>query len=126
METPDLERRRILVVEDEPMLALDIVLQIEEHNGIVIGPVTSLDHGMKALEDEQPDACILNIRLGADLSYALADELLVQRVPFIFASSEQRADIPDRFDGVPLHAKPIEMVNAAAGLIKHGAMQARE
>lgn len=126
METPDLDRRRILVVEDEPMLALDIVLQIEEHNGIVIGPVASLDQGMRALEDERPDACILNIRLGADLSYALADTLLAQRIPFIFASSEQRADIPDRFDGVPLHAKPIEMVKAAAGLIKHGAMQGGE
>jgi hypothetical protein len=75
------------------------------------------------LEDERPDACILKIRFGPDMVYALADKLIAQRIPFIFASSEQRANIPDRFDGVPLHARPIEMVKAAAGLIKHGAMQ---
>lgn len=77
-ETPDLEHRRILVVEDEPKLALDIVLQIEEHNRIVIGPMTSLDQGIKALEDERSDACVLNIRLGPDMVYALADKLLAQ------------------------------------------------
>ena len=115
----DLGNRRILVVEDEPMLAFDITLQIQEHNGVVIGPVATLHEGIRALHRQRPDACILNIRLGAEMVYPLADELLDQRIPFIFASSELRADIPDRFNGVPLHAKPIEMIKAAAGLITH-------
>lgn len=38
MSNVDLGRRRILVVEDEFLLAADIVDQIEDHNGIVIGP----------------------------------------------------------------------------------------
>lgn len=124
MLEPDLAGRRILVVEDEPVLALEIVMQVEDHNGVVIGPMLSLVQGLTALRSERPDACILNIRLGLEMVYPLADELLERRIPFIFASSELRADIPDRYAAVPLHSKPIEMVKAAAGLISHGALGA--
>lgn len=117
MSTVDLARRRILVVEDEPLLAMDIIDLIERHNGIVIAHETTLDRGLKALEKERPDACILNIRLGPNMVYELADKLMAGGIPFIFASSEPRKDIPDRFDSIPLHAKPIDMIRAAAGLM---------
>lgn len=117
MPTIDLNRRRILVVEDEPLLAMGIVDEIADHNGIPIGPVATLAQGIAALRDLAPDACILNIHLGQNLSYELADRLVECGIPFIFASSERRADIPDRFRNVPLHAKPIDMVKAAAGLV---------
>lgn len=123
MERIDLGRRRVLVVEDEPLLAFDILDQIEQHNGIVIGPVGSLQRGLKALDDENPDACIVNIQLGRDLVYELADKLVAAGIPFIFASSLRREDIPERFKDVPLHSKPIDMIKAAAGLITYGAIQ---
>lgn len=126
MESIDLAQRRILVVEDEPLLAFDIIEQIEAHNGVALGPVTTLEAGLKALSEMHPDAAIINIHLGPKLVYELADRLLDQEVPFIFASSELRQDIPDRYNSVPLHAKPIDMVKAAAGLMKHGATQAGE
>jgi two-component SAPR family response regulator len=113
----DLGRRRILVVEDEYLLAADIVDQIEDHNGIAVGPVVNLRDGLAALEAERPDACIVNIHLGPDVVYELADRLMEQQVPFVFASSETRAAIPDRFKSVPLHSKPIDMIKAASGLI---------
>lgn len=122
MGTIDLARRRILIVEDEPLLAFDILDQVERHNGVVIGPEASLRGGLRALTEHNPDACIVNIRLGPDLVYELADRLLDSGTPFIFASSELRSDIPDRFNGVPLHSKPIDMVKAAAGLITHGSI----
>jgi DNA-binding response OmpR family regulator len=114
----DLCRRRILVVEDEVLLAADIVDQIKDHNGIVLGPVGTLKQGIDAARAERPDACILNIRLGPDHVYELADELLADGIPFIFASGESRSSIPERFANVPLHSKPIEMVKAAVGLVR--------
>lgn len=117
MSTVDLARRRILVVEDEPLLAMDIIDLIEAHNGIVLGHETTLDRGIKALGNERPDACILNIRLGREMVYELADRLMEMGIPFIFASSESRSEIPDRFADVPLHSKPIDMIKAAAGLM---------
>ena len=51
-------------------------------------------------------------------------ELLERRIPFIFASGETRDSIPERFANVPLHTKPIEMINAAATLMQNGVSQA--
>lgn len=116
----DLARRRILVVEDEYLLSADIVDQIEDHNGVVIGPFETLEQGLNALRREVPDACIININLGPDKVYELADRLIEQDVPFLFASSEVRANIPDRFNGVPLHSKPLDMIKAAVTLMKTG------
>lgn len=124
--TPDLARRRILVVEDEAILAMEIVAEIEDHNGVVLGPVMTLDQGILALRDQKPDACIVNINLGPDKVYKLADLLIEEDVPFVFASSEPRAAIPDRFHAVPLHTKPMKMVEAAAALMRNGASQAGE
>lgn len=115
--TIDLSRRRILVVEDEPVLSMDICDQINDHGGVVVGPAVSLQEGAELFRSEKPDACILNIRLGGDLVYGLADEILTEGVPFIFASSEPRSSIPNRFQHVPLHPKPIDMVKAASGLL---------
>lgn len=114
----DLGRRRILVVEDEFLLAAEIVDQIEDHNGVVLGPFATLDQGLAALEAERPDACIVNINLGPDKVYPLADRLIAEDVPFVFASSETRANIPARFKGVPLHSKPLDMIKAAVGLVR--------
>ena len=75
---------------------------------------------MMALDRERPDACILNIHLGRSMVYDLADRLMNEGIPFIFASSEPRSSIPDRFSGIPLHSKPSDMIVAAGGLM--GAM----
>jgi DNA-binding response OmpR family regulator len=108
--------RRILIVEDEYLLALQIADEIEDNGGVVLGRVVTLEKGLSALREERPDACIVNINLGPDKVYELADRLMEQDIPFIFASSERRADIPDRFAGVPLHSKPLKMIEAAAAL----------
>ena len=113
----DLARRRILVVEDEYLLAADIVDQIEDNNGVALGPVASLQEGLAALHEQKPDACIIDIHLGLHVVYELADRLIQQEIPFVFASSEVRASIPHRFIEVPLHSKPIDMINAAVGLM---------
>jgi|SRR5215217_6712792 len=115
---PDLAGRRILVVEDEYLLAIGIADEIEDHGGVVLGPVTTLADGIKALEEHRPDAAIVNINLGPNKVYDLADLLIEEDVPFVFASSEVRADIPDRFNDIPLHSKPIMMVEAAAALMR--------
>lgn len=118
MTTVDLAGRRILVVEDELILAMGIVAEIEDHNGVALGPVATLDGGIAALQEQKPDACIVNINLGPEKVYDLADLLIDEDVPFVFASSEPRAAIPSRFSDVPLHTKPIDMVKAAVGLMR--------
>lgn len=124
--TVDLNRLRVLVVEDEYILAMTIVDEIEDHNGVVLGPITTLRQGLDALDDLEPDACILNIRLGPNMVYELADRLLERDIPFIFASGESRDSIPERFSNIPLHMKPIDMVKAAAGLLRSSGATAED
>ncbi|TGN60127.1 response regulator [Paracoccus liaowanqingii] len=117
MDKPDLAGRRILVVEDEFILSLEICRQISDCGGVVVGPSSTLDGGYMLLKEKPlPDGGILNIRLGNDTSYPLADDLLAACVPIIFASSEDRATIPGRYANVPLVAKPINMVIVAEKL----------
>lgn len=77
----------------------------------------TLEQGLNALQELQPQACIANINLGPNKLYELADRLMEQDAPFVFAGSEMRADIPDQFASVPLHSKPMRMVEAAAQLM---------
>jgi DNA-binding response OmpR family regulator len=117
MTKPDLAGRRILVVEDEPLLSLDICAQIENCGGVVVGPAPTLDQGHELFYTRPlPDGGILNIRIGREMVYPLADDLLAAGVPVIFASSESQAAIPPRYAGVPLVGKPIDMMIAAEHL----------
>lgn len=117
MNKPDLAGRRILVVEDEPLLSLDICAQIEDCGGVVVGPAPTLDRGQELFSMRPlPDGGILNIRIGRHMVYPLADYLLAAGVPLIFASSENRAFIPQKYAGVPLLGKPVDMMMAAEQL----------
>lgn len=117
MNKPDLAGRRILVVEDEFFLSLDICTQIENCGGVVVGPAPTLDQGYELFYTRPlPDGGILNIRLGRDMTYPLADDLLAAGVPLIFASSENRASIPQKYANVPLLGKPVNMMRAAEQL----------
>ncbi len=120
MTQPDLCGKRILVVEDEIILCMDICDQIETCGGVVIGPATTLVGGQALLENEKrPDGGILNIRIGSHMVYPLADRLIGAGVPIIFASSENRQTIPDKYADVPLISKPVNMMVVASHLFPH-------
>lgn len=117
MSNTDLAGRRILVVEDEFILSLDICEQIEACGGVVVGPAATLACGHALLQDEpKPDGGILNIRIGHQLVYPLADTLIEAGVPIIFASSESKASVPVDYAGVPLVRKPVNMMRLAGQL----------
>lgn len=117
MSKPDLAGRRILVVEDEFLLSFDICQQIDDCGGVVVGPASTLDKGYALIDTKPlPDGGILNIRIGRDMVYPLADKLLAADVPIIFATSEDRSSIPQKYVSVPLLAKPINMMIVAEKL----------
>jgi CheY-like chemotaxis protein len=101
-----LDGRRILVVEDEFVMALDLSDMLEELGGVVVGPVGRLAQGLALAESEELAGAILDVNLGSGSSFALADRLLANDIPVIFATGYEAMMLPDRFAGLPRLTKP--------------------
>jgi DNA-binding response OmpR family regulator len=83
-----LRNRRVLVVEDDPLIACDLQAILENEGILVIGPVGRLADAMALVERSLPDAAVLDVRLETDTSLPLAAWLAERRVPFLFQTGD--------------------------------------
>ena len=115
MAAPALRNRRILVVEDEFLIAMDLEMALQDAHAIVLGPVAAVQAGLDLMARE-PDisAAILDVNVGNEMIFPVADALLERSVPFLFATGEHRKTMPRRFTGVGVCQMPV----AAADLIR--------
>jgi CheY-like chemotaxis protein len=77
--------RRVLVVEDNYLIAMDLAGILERAGADVVGPVLSVQEACDAL-DPPPDIATLDVQLGEETSFPIADELARRGVPFVFAT----------------------------------------
>jgi len=98
--------KRILVVEDEFLIALDIAGALEQGGLVVIGPWASVRDALHALEHEKVDGALLDANLGGEPVGRVVDALLARRIPFAFVSGYGREQLPGQHQGVPLLGKP--------------------
>jgi CheY-like chemotaxis protein len=109
------EGLRILVVEDEPVVAMYLEDMLEALGCQTIGPASRLADGLVLVESETFDAAILDINLGGERSTPIAEALRQRGVPFAFASGYGVA--PEGFgDGVPMIEKPYREAQVAGAL----------
>lgn len=85
-DNPVLAGRRILVVEDEMLLALDLQMILEDQGCEVLGPVPSAKRALALLERERPDAATLDMNLNGQSSAPIAAALSEQKIPFLIIS----------------------------------------
>ena len=105
----DLSGRRILVVEDEVLLAMDLEDALASHGAEVLGPVSSIAQALALLADERPDAVTLDMNLGGASSLPVADDLVERKIPFVVVSgySDTYAKEPSLKDA-PFVKKPYD------------------
>jgi CheY-like chemotaxis protein len=100
---------RILVVEDELLIALaleDILLSFDCQ---VIGPVSQVDEALAAARSERFDGALLDVNVRGKLVYPVAEELMARNVPIVFCSGYSDTSImPPRFRALPQIAKPYD------------------
>lgn len=101
------EAPRILVVEDNPLIALDIVSELTDRGFEVVGPVGRVEKGLDLIAREQLSIAVLDVSLGADNSFEIARALRNNKVPFIFVSGNAGA-LPDEFCDQTVLVKPID------------------
>ena len=98
---------RILIVEDEYWTARHLAMEARDRGVAVMGPIGSIPQAMEFLAARYPPhAVILDIQLRAVEAYPLADTLMRQRIPFLFATGYERDELPERFAQVPHFVKP--------------------
>jgi CheY-like chemotaxis protein len=98
--------KRVLVVEDEFLIALDIAGALEQGGLEVSGPFACVRDALSALEREHVDGALLDANLGGEPVGKVADALLARRVPFAFVSGYGREQLPPQHRGAPLIGKP--------------------
>jgi DNA-binding response OmpR family regulator len=100
---------RILVVEDEALIAVMIEDFLDLLGCECVGPITHLPTALKAAETEDVDAAILNLVIGGKNAYAVAEILHRRGIPFGFASGVPRDDFDQRWHSNPFIPKPYGM-----------------
>jgi CheY-like chemotaxis protein len=101
---------KILVVEDDYLVALAVASLLEEAGASVIGPVGWADEALSLVEDgnERVDAAILDVDLHGQKSYAVADALARRNIRFVFATGYGEASIDRRYQHHPRCQKPFD------------------
>jgi CheY-like chemotaxis protein len=113
------DRRRILVVEDEYLLADELTIQLADRGATVLGPASSVRAALSLIEAEgELDGAILDVNLGGEPAYPVADTLRERGVPVLFTTGYDAAALPERFQDVPRCEKPVNMVRIASALQK--------
>jgi len=85
--------RRVLVVEDEFFIALEIKSALTTAGFDVLGPAGSVDHALDLLHDTKPDAAVLDVDLAGERVTPVAMQLKALAVPFVLASAADRATL---------------------------------
>ena len=101
--------RRILVVEDERIAALELAGVLAGHGALVVGPATSVAQALALISREGPfDGAVLDLNLGGTIADAVADRLLACDVPVLIVSGYGAGVVDDRFADVPRLEKPYD------------------
>jgi len=125
-DIPDLNGKRIVVVEDDYVLAADICRELRNLGATVLGPAPTPFYAMHLIGRKKIDAAVLDVRLHGTTVFEVADILQDQGVPILFATASDEEAIPGRFRNAPLLSKPLDrkkLVAAICNLARRPAAQ---
>ena len=97
---------RVLVVEDEPVLAIVMEAYLEDLGCIVVAVATRLDEALAQATRQDLDIAVLDVNLAGQLSYPVAELLQNRAVKVVFATGYGVAATPANLRAVPVLAKP--------------------
>jgi CheY-like chemotaxis protein len=101
-----LDGLRVLVVEDEMMVSMLIEDMLADMGCHVVGPASRLDEAMELVGSAELDCAVLDVNLGGQPIFPLADVLREKGAPFAFATGYGDAGLRDIDKGTPVLQKP--------------------
>jgi DNA-binding NtrC family response regulator len=112
------ENRRILVVEDEALVAMLVEDALMDAGFGIIGPAATVEEAMRLLNDERPDAVVLDLNLAGETSTPVADELAARGIPYVIATGYGAAGLPAGHQKAVVLAKPYDPSDLTAVLTR--------
>jgi DNA-binding NtrC family response regulator len=112
--------RRVLVVEDEWLIANELEQDLNEAGFSIVGPVGSVERALEAIEAGRIDAAVLDVRLQSEDSYAVAERLQERQIPFLFITGYSSGEIADPYRRHACLQKPFSsrgLLEAVAGIL---------
>lgn len=134
----DFQGRRVLIAEDDYLVATELANEFRAANAQVIGPCASLAEATRLAGTSQ--MAVLDVDLKGQMVFPLADRMLREGVPFVFYTGFDKPLLPPRFADVvcinkPMSARATVRILANSGLanpqtiadlVPHLRMRARE
>jgi CheY-like chemotaxis protein len=110
MADTGLTGRRFLVVEDEYLIAADLAAVLQDLGAEVTGPAGTLEEALSLVESDgdRLDGAVLDVNLGAERVYPLADVLRRRGIPFVFTTGYDAGAFPQLYADVPRCQKPTD------------------
>jgi PAS domain S-box-containing protein len=111
---PKLHGSRVLVLEDESLLAIEIQQTLQSAGLEVLGPASRIQEASDLLQAEAVDVALLDINVAGEMSFPVAESLVARCVPFAFVTGYTgKHTLPEHLQDRPILAKPF----TSAGLI---------
>ncbi len=126
MTTPDLTAatlagKRILVVEDESLIAMLLEMALQDEGCIVVGPASRVAEALElAVDGQHLDGALLDVNLAGEAVFPVAEALASRAVPFLLLSGYGDQAVPEGRNW-PIRGKPFDVgdvMETLSGLIR--------
>ncbi|MFN3877484.1 MAG: response regulator [Brevundimonas sp.] len=117
--TQPLSGRRVLVVEDESLVAMLLETILEDMECIPVGPASNIDDGETLARDTADlDAALLDVNVAGRQVFPVAEVLKARGVPFVFSTGYGEGGLPEEWRGQPTIQKPFTEAAIRDALMK--------
>lgn len=100
---------RVLVVEDEFLLACTLEEDLRSFGFAVVGPFSGVRQAEQAASTEALDLAVLDVNLRGEMVYPLAEQVMARGIPVLFLTGYGLGVLPDKFRTTPILAKPYDL-----------------
>lgn len=108
--------RRILVVEDELMVAMGLEMVLADAGYVVVGPIGRFEQALEAAADGEVDFALLDVNVRGEEVYPVADILSKRGIPYAFLTGYGRESLPKSQNAARVLSKPFNATQLLAAV----------
>ena len=108
MPVPGLDGLKVLVLEDNALVAMHLEEMLSEAGCQVVAMIDNVKGALEFIRGHAVDAAVLDINLKGEKVFGVAEELMARKVPIVFSSGYGERFLPPQVDAAPHLSKPFE------------------